>query len=182
MGRENLPAQSCVLVMNHTSYLDGIMLCAALPLRFPHVFAAKREFTGHWFPRWFLNGIGAAYVERTDPRLGVEGIEQFLRALRNGEIPVFFPEGTFERRDGLKPFRTGAFAVAVQAEVPVVPVAIHGARMVYRDQAWLPRHNAVSLHFAPPVHSSGKSWSDIVRLRDRTRAVILRHSGEPDIE
>jgi 1-acyl-sn-glycerol-3-phosphate acyltransferase len=180
-GLEHLPAGLCVLVMNHTSYLDGILLCAALPLQFPHVFAAKREFTTHWFPRWFLTGIGAAYVERTDPRLGVKGIDQFLQALRKGEIPVFFPEGTFDRLEGLKPFRSGAFAVAAQAGVAVVPVAIHGARMVYRDQAWLPRHGAVSLHFAPPVHPAGKSWNDIVRLRDDAREAIQRHCGEPDI-
>ena len=181
-GRENLLTGRCVLVINHTSYLDGIMLCAVLPLRFPHVFAAKREFTGHWFPRWFLTGIGAAYVERSDPKLGVEGIEQFLRALDRGDIPVFFPEGTFDWRVGLKPFRTGAFAVAAQAGVPVVPIAIHGARMVYRDQAWLPRHSAVSLHFAPPLDPAGKAWADMVKLRDDARAAIQRDCGEPDVD
>jgi 1-acyl-sn-glycerol-3-phosphate acyltransferase len=167
--------------MNHTSYLDGIMLCAVLPLRYPHVFAAKREFAGHWFPRWFLNGIGAAYVERSDPRLGVAGIAQFLRALRQGESPVFFPEGTFDRRSGLKPFHTGAFALAARADVPVVPIAIRGARTVYRDQAWLPRHGSVTLTFSAAVHPAGDQWGDIVKLRDEAREAIQRHCGEPDI-
>ncbi len=180
-GRDNIPQGPCVFAMNHTSYLDGIMLCAALPLRYPHVFAAKREFVGHWFPRLFLTGIGAAYVERHDPKLGVEGIDQFLHALRKGESPVFFPEGTFDRRAGLKPFRTGAFAVAAQAGVPVVPVAIRGARNVLRDQVWLPRHGAVALHFAAPVQPAGGEWGAIVKLRDEARAPILRYCGEPDI-
>ena len=180
-GRENLPQGPCVIAMNHTSYLDGIMLCAVLPPRYPHVFAAKREFTGHWFPRLFLTGIGAAYVERTDPRLGIEGIDQFLCALRKGETPVFFPEGTFDRRTGLKPFRSGAFAVAAQAGVPVVPVAIRGARNVLRDQMTLPRHGAVTLHIAAPLQPAGSEWGDIVKLRDDARVPILRYCGEPDI-
>ena len=180
-GRENIPQGPCVFAMNHTSYLDGIMLCAVLPLRYPHVFAAKREFIGHWFPRLFLNGIGAAYVERIDPKLGVEGIDQFLRALREGGTPVFFPEGTFDRRTGLKPFRTGAFAVAAQAGVPVTPVTIRGARTVLRDQVWLPRHGAVTLHFSAPVDPAGSEWAAIVKLRDEVREPILRYCGEPDI-
>ncbi len=180
-GLEHLPRGPCVLAMNHTSYLDGIMLCAVLPLCYPHGFAAKREFIAHWFPRLFLNGIGAAYVERNDPKLGVEGIDQFQRALRKGESPVFFPEGTFDRRAGLKPFRTGAFAVAAQAGVAVVPVAIQGARNVYRDQTWLPRHGTVTLHISAPVHPTGKDWGAIVQLRDRVRVNLLRHCGEPDI-
>ena len=180
-GRENIPQGPCVFAMNHTSYLDGIMLCAVLPLRYPHVFAAKREFIGHWFPRLFLNGIGAAYVERIDPKLGVEGIDQFLRALREGGTPVFFPEGTFDRRTGLKPFRTGAFAVAAQAGVPVTPVTIRGARTVLRDQVWLPRHGAVTLHFSAPLHPAGSEWAAIVKLRDEVREPILRYCGEPDI-
>jgi 1-acyl-sn-glycerol-3-phosphate acyltransferase len=167
--------------MNHTSYLDGIMLCAVLPPRYPHVFAAKREFIGHWFSRWFLTGIGAADVERNDAKRGIEGIDQFLRALREGESPVFFPEGTFDRRIGLKPFRTGAFAVAVKAGVPVVPVAIRGARTVYRDQAWLPRHGVVTLTFSAPIHPTGHDWGAMVKLRDDVRVPILRHCGEPDL-
>ncbi len=180
-GRENLPPGPCVLAMNHTSYLDGIMLCAVLPLRYAHNFAAKREFTGHWLPRLFLTGIGAAYVERSDPRQGIEGIDQFLQALRMGETPVFFPEGAFDRRAGLKPFRTGVFAIAAQAGVPVVPVAIRGARTVLRDQVWLPRHGAVTLHFCAPVHPAGGAWGEMVRLRDAVREPILRYCGEPDI-
>ncbi len=180
-GRENLPAGPCVLAMNHTSYLDGIMLCAALPLRYAHNFAAKREFTDHWFARWFLSGIGAAFVERSDPRQGIASIDQFLQALCKGETPVFFPEGTFERGAGLKPFRTGVFAIAAQAGVPVVPVAIRGARTVLRDRVWLPRHGAVRLHFCAPVHPSGSAWSDMVSLRDAVREPILRYCGEPDI-
>ncbi len=180
-GLEHLPAEPCVMVMNHTSYLDGILLCAVLPPRYPHVFAAKRELAMHWLPRLFLSGIGAAYVERSDPRLGVEGIEQFLQALRRGETPVFFPEGVFDRRSGLKPFRSGAFAVAAQAGVPVALVALRGARTVLRDQTWLPRHGVVTLCFSAPVRPGGSAWGDIVALRDAARAPILRDCGEPDI-
>jgi 1-acyl-sn-glycerol-3-phosphate acyltransferase len=79
------------------------------------------------------------------------------------------------------PFRTGAFQVAVQAGVPVVPVALRGARSVLRDGRWYPRRAPISVTFAAPVAPDGEDWAAAVRLRDRVRAEILRHCGEPDL-
>ncbi len=101
-GIENLPAAPCVLAANHTSYLDGIVLAAVLPPRFRYAFVAKREFAGQLIPRRFLRGIGAVLVERYDARQGAEDVEQFAAVLRAGTFPVFFPEGTFDRRAGLQ--------------------------------------------------------------------------------
>jgi len=123
-GLENLPRTPCVLAVNHASYLDGILLTAVLPPDFPGAFVAKREFMDHFVPRLFLRGIGAVFVERFDARLGVEHVENVAAALEQGQMPVFFPEGTFDRRPGLLAFRTGAFAIAARAGVPVTPVLV----------------------------------------------------------
>ncbi len=180
-GYEHLPATPCVLAMNHTSYLDGIVLAAALPPRFQYAFAAKREFARQLIPRLFLRGIGAVYVERFDVRQGSEDVEQFAAVLRAGISPVFFPEGTFDRRAGLRPFRSGAFAVAARAGVPVVPAAIRGARSILRDDNWFMRRGAITLIFGPPHQSLGSDWESTVQLRDAVRGEILRAGGEPDL-
>ena len=56
-GISRLGSGPAVLAVNHASYLDGVILCAALPGTYPYVFAAKKELTRHWFPHWFLTGI-----------------------------------------------------------------------------------------------------------------------------
>ncbi len=180
-GVDKLPAGACILAVNHTSYLDGIALCAALPGTHPHMFAAKREFVTHWFPRWFLTGIGAAFVDRIDPRRGAEDVAQFTAALDAGRTVIFFPEGTFERQSGLKPFRTGAFWVAARTGMPVYPVAIRGARAVLRGDDRLPQPGAISITVADPVRAAGPDWEATIKLRDTVRAAILRHCGEADL-
>jgi 1-acyl-sn-glycerol-3-phosphate acyltransferase len=180
-GIENLPGAPCVLAVNHASYLDGIVLAAALPPRFRYAFAAKREFAGQLIPRRFLHGIGAVLVERYDVRQGAEDVGQFAAVLQAGTFPVFFPEGTFDRRAGLRPFRSGAFAVAARAGVPVAPVAIRGTRSILRDDNLLARRGAITVIFGFPLQSLGSDWEATVKLRDAVRSEILRTGGEPDL-
>ena len=132
-------------------------------------------------PRRFLRGIGAVLVERYDVRQGAEDVEQFAAVLRAGTFPVFFPEGTFDRRAGLRPFRSGAFAVAARAGVPVTPVTIRGARSILRDDHWLVRRGAITVIFGFPLESLGADWEATVKLRDAVRGEILRAGGEPDL-
>jgi len=167
--------------MNHTSYVDGVALCALLPAALDYTFAAKREFVSHWFPRWFLTGIGALFVDRMDPRRGAKDVDQFVAALEQGRMVIFFPEGGFDRRSGLKPFRAGAFALAVRTGRPVFPVAIRGARAVLRGDERLPRAGAIRISVRDPVYAAGPDWAATIKLRDSVRAAILRHCGEADL-
>ena len=180
-GISRLGSGPAVLAVNHASYLDGVILCAALPGTYPYVFAAKKELTRHWFPHWFLTGIGTAFVERADARQGTEDVEQFVTALERNEAVVFFPEGTFGRQAGLRPFRTGAFAVAIRGNVPVYPVAIRGARGVLRDGSWFPRGGEITVSIADPVTPTGPDWAATVKLRDSVRAAVLQLCGEADL-
>ena len=94
---------------------------------------------------------------------------------------MFFPEGTFDRRPGLLAFRTGAFAVAARAGVPVVPVAIRGSRSLLRGNDWFPYRGAASITIGRPIAAAGPAWRDVMLLRDQVRAAILQHCGEPDL-
>jgi 1-acyl-sn-glycerol-3-phosphate acyltransferase len=169
-----------VLASNHASYVDFILLGVVLPPEHPYVFVAKREFTQRWIPRLFLEGVGAAFVERFDAQKGVEDVERVEQAARSGASPVFFPEGTFDRQPGLREFRLGAFLVAAHVGLPVVPVGIRGARSILRDVSWFPRLGAVAVVFGAPVTPSGGEWADAIALRDRVRAELLSLSGEAE--
>ena len=180
-GIEHLPRTACVLVANHASYLDGLALFAALPVQFSLV--AKREFLDHAMARLYLRGLGVHFVERFDVRGSVDAAQQLARAVTAGASLALFPEGTFERNAGLRPFRLGAFAAAAAAKAAVLPVAIHGARALLPDGDWLARRGAITVSLGPPVFApdpTTDAFGAAVALRDAARAFILAHCGEPD--
>jgi 1-acyl-sn-glycerol-3-phosphate acyltransferase len=179
-GLENLPRdRPCVLVANHASYLDGPVLVAALAQ--PRSFVAKRELLDHWVPRIYLKSIDSLFVERFDAQRGVEDTARFVEAVRGGRSLIVFPEGTFRRMPGLLPFRMGAFVIAAQAGVPVVPVTIRGTRSALREGQWLFHRSRLSVTISAPIEPSGSDWNAAIELRDRARAEILKLVGEPDL-
>ena len=95
---------------------------------------------------------------------------------------AIYPEGTFTAATGIRPFQLGAFKAAVDARRPICPVAVRGARQILRDHTFLPRIGRLTLTFGPllaPDPAAGDDWREIVRLRDATREIIARNSGEP---
>ncbi|HEY2337023.1 MAG TPA: AMP-binding protein [Burkholderiales bacterium] len=178
-GLENLPAAPCVLAVNHTSYLDGVALLAALAGR-PFAFVAKRELKANLVTRVIVAGLGAEFVERFDVQKSVEHVDELTAAVKRGVSLIVFPEGTFQRQAGLMPFRAGGFQAAAQAGAPVAPAAIRGARSVLREGTWFLRRSPVTVNLAPPVQPAGSDWNAVVKLRDEVRAEILKRCGEPD--
>jgi acyl carrier protein len=179
-GRERLPSAPHVLAANHASYVDTILVAAALPPEHRYVYVVKGELAQRWIPRRFLEGLDAAFVERFDAKHGVEDLAHVEEAVRSGASPVFFPEGTFDRQPGLREFRLGAFLLAARTGVPVVPVGIRGARSILRDVSWFPRLGAAAVVIGAPIMPAGNDWAAAVQLRDRVREEILRLSGEPE--
>jgi len=185
-GLENLtPAAPCVLVANHASYLDGIVLVAALPGKFSsagyYSFVAKRELLDSYVARTYLKRIGADFVERFESQRSLEDVKQVALSLQTGRSPIFFPEGTFSRIPGLMPFRMGAFVVAAEAGTPVVPVSIRGTRSILRDGHWFPRRGIITVTIGKPIAPEGKGWTAAIRLRNAAHAEISRRCGEPDL-
>jgi len=181
-GLENLPTGlPWVLVANHSSYLDGLVLVAALPR--PFGFVAKRELERKVVPRVYLRRLGGEFVERFDARESVGDVKRLARVVELGKSLVFFPEGTFRLTPGLLPFRLGAFMVALQSRVPVVPVTIQGTRTILRGENRFPRSGAIVLTIGTPLHGPAETdnpFAAAVSLRDAARATILRGCGEPD--
>jgi 1-acyl-sn-glycerol-3-phosphate acyltransferase len=180
-GKENIPPGTVVLAPNHTSYLDALVLVSVLAPR-DYAFVAKRELLANPVMRLLLGGFGCIFVERFDVQKSAEHADELVDAAKRGRSLAIFPEGTLQRRPGLMPFRTGAFQVAAQAGVPVVPVALRGVRSVLRDGTWYARRHPMAVTFGAPIAPEGEDWNAAVRLRDRVRAEVLKHCGEPDTE
>ena len=183
IGLEHLPpaGRPCVIVANHQSYLDGMLLLAVLPRRPRFVIKAElKDSTALARP---LERLGGLFVERFEAAESAASLNDLTAVLGAGEALVLFPEGTFKRMPGLLPFHMGAFVAAAQAEVPVVPVAIRGTRSILRAGTWMPRHGAINVHIGASVLAPAQDdrWRGSLALRESARAFILEHCGEPDL-
>ena len=179
-GLENVAAaDACVLISNHASYLDGVVLVAALPCRVR--FIAKAELGRQLIAGLFLRRLGAAFVERFDQRAGVADARSAGEILARQDNLLFFPEGTFTTMSGLRPFRSGAFVAAAQYARPVVPVVLRGTRRVLPGESRFPRHHPIGVWIGAPMLPEGEDWAAAMQLKAAARAEMLRHMDEPDL-
>jgi 1-acyl-sn-glycerol-3-phosphate acyltransferase len=174
-----LPGASFMIVSNHASYLDSLVIAAVIPG--PLSFVAKEELASQWVAGPFLRRIGTLFVRRIDPKGGVEDTQHQLEAARAGARIVSFPEGTLTRRPGLLGFHLGAFLVAVQAGIPILPVTVRGTRSILRGDQWFPRRGNIVVHIGKAIAPQGNDFAAAIQLRDRVRAAMLEHYGEPDL-
>jgi 1-acyl-sn-glycerol-3-phosphate acyltransferase len=179
-GLDRLPHRPHVLLVNHASYLDAILLTALLPPTPGYAFTAKREFANQRLMRALLTGLGAIFVERINVERSAEDVDIMSAALKRGEHLLVFPEGTFSRETGLKPFHAGAFVAAANADAPVVVAGLRGARSALRDETWLPRRVPIELIVGETLIPAGHNWAAIVHMRTAARQAMTPLSGEFD--
>jgi 1-acyl-sn-glycerol-3-phosphate acyltransferase len=176
-GVEHLRAAApAILAANHASYLDAVVLLAALPLEF--AFVVKRELAGSPVVGTVIRKVGHLTVERAAPAQSAADAERATASLRDGVSLFFFPEGTFVRAPGLLPFRLGAFKAAVETGRPVVPIGLRGTREILPGDTWLPKPGPITVAIGPPIAPRAVGWQEMVRLRDLTRAEIARLADE----
>ena len=135
-GLDHLPAGTSIAVANHPSWIGPLRLASVMPQSFHFVAAEVLEHQG-------LNGLvlrrlGHQFVERHEREHGVADADRLATLVRGGRSLVVFPEGGLARAPGLRPFHMGAFVVAAQTGVPVVPAAIRGTRTVFVARARFP--------------------------------------------
>ncbi len=168
-----------MFVSNHTSYVDVVVLMAALGVDYH--FVAKAEVRSMPFFSTFLRKLGPLLrFDREDPRARLQQADEIEDALRRGESVFVFPEGTFTAQSGVRPFHLGAFKAAIAAQREIVPIALDGTRRVLRDGTWLPRPAPITITICPPIAppSSTEDWQEIVRVRDSAREIIARFAHE----
>jgi 1-acyl-sn-glycerol-3-phosphate acyltransferase len=177
VGAAQMPAAACVVVANHASYLDGIVLTAALPPSF--TFVIKHEMARFPFAGLLLRRIGSEFVNRADDGHKKQVARRLFKAARAGDALAFFPEGTFTAEPGLRPFKPGAFRAAWKSRVPLVPIVIHGARAKLPAQQWLPKPGRLAIEVRAPLDPT--DYESPASLMAATRAALLECLEEPDL-
>lgn len=179
VGGAPLPEQSCIVVANHASYLDGVVLVAALPTRFG--FVIKKEMDRIPLANLLLRLIGSEFVDRFNRHRGGMDARRVLRRATSGQSIVFFPEGTFSKERGLLRFHTGAFVTALRANCPVVPVVIRGAREVLPSHRLVPTPGPIDVEIQAALQPDIAGREGAIALREKARRKILERLGEPDL-
>ena len=178
-GMDNLPTDDCVVVANHASYVDGILLKGYLPWRFNFVIKGEmRDFAPAHF---LLRRSGAKFVERSDIKGSSRDARQIVKAALEGESLGFFPEGTFQEEPGLLRFRAGAFVAATKSEMPVVPIAIGGSRYMLPAGRILPRRGPLTIDILPAIAPGDPDFETSRGLAEAARQRILAVLDEPDL-
>lgn len=178
-GLENLPESSCVVVANHASYVDGVLLKGFLPPRFS--FVIKGEMRNIPVAHFLIRRSGARFVERFKSSESSRDARQIVKAAREGQSLCFFPEGTFLEEPGVGRFRAGAFMAAIKGEMPIVPVAIFGTRRMMGAGRALPRPVPVRVEILPPILPHDPAFEDHHALAEAARQRILAVHDEPDL-
>lgn len=160
------PEQPQILVANHVSWYDVLALTAYIPGRF--LFVAKKELERVPLFGTAVRTCGHIFIDRKDRNRAVESLG-VARGMLEKESPtiIMFPEGTRSSDGQLKPFKKGAFVLAIQAGVDVVPAAIFGSREVMRKGSLFIRPGTVRVRFGDPIPVQGLGVEDRNELTDR---------------
>jgi 1-acyl-sn-glycerol-3-phosphate acyltransferase len=175
VGRENVPAgRAVVFCSNHESNVDPPVLFRALHRRLHILYKAELQrlpVLGR-----VLQAGGFVAVQRDNRDAAFASIDQAAESIRNGNSFLIFPEGTRSKTDELLPFKKGGFVMALQAQAPVVPVAIMGGRSAMRKGSAFVRPVSVTVRIGAPVETAGMTPDDrddlIAAVRGRIEELL----------
>jgi len=170
-GYENIsPKQSYVFVSNHTSMLDVWLIYGWLPNVFKWMM--KKELERVPFIGFGCKAAGHIFVDRSSPRAAMESVKRVEEALQNGVSTVIFPEGTRTFNGELGRFKRGAFQIAFDLNLPLVPISLSGCYEAMNRKAWYVTWHPVTMKIGKPVSLADFSKDNPQEAMDYIRARI----------
>ncbi len=178
LGSEHLAAdQPYVFASNHFSLIDTPLMFGFMPRSF-RILARS----GLWtipFIGWHLSRAGHLPVDRENPRRAARNIEAAARRVEDGLSILVFPEGGRSRGESMRRFKTGAAHIAIEAGVPIVPMAIAGSGAVLPPGSWHLRPGIVELRIGKPIPTADPDCRSARAVTDSLRAEIAGLAARP---
>jgi 1-acyl-sn-glycerol-3-phosphate acyltransferase len=170
IGRDRVPPAAVVFCSNHESNVDPPILFRVLHPQLHVLYKAEL----HKFPIMgtVFDVGGYVPIERGNRERAMVSIGRAARSLRAGNSFLIFPEGTRSRTGDLLPFKKGGFIMAIQAQAPIVPVAVQGGRASMRKGSTIVRPVRVSVRIGEPIPTAGLTLDDRDLLIERVRGAI----------
>lgn len=170
-GRENIEeGQSYVICSNHQSHFDIFAIYGYLGVDIRWVM--KEELRKVPFLGTACDRIGHIYIDRSNPKKAVASLQEAKDRLKKGASVIFFPEGTRSEDGKLQPFKKGAFRMAMDLKLPILPLTIQGTRHVLpaRSMDLMPGKAHIQVH--QPIETAGLADGELPDLMERVRQVI----------
>ena len=176
-GLDRLPAGPHILLVNHSSFIDGIALTALLPAKPGYAFVVRQQFPVQRLLCPLLRALGTVVLTPAGAGSHAGNAALMAQALRRRGSLIIFPEAGFVPQPGLRRFHSGAFVAGMRTGKPLVPAALRGARQALWPRAWVLRRTALVLEIGTPLQPQA---GDIGTLMDAARSALLALTGEPD--
>jgi 1-acyl-sn-glycerol-3-phosphate acyltransferase len=152
-GRENIPSGVCMFAANHTSNADAPAIVGAIPRRLA-IFGRKSLFD--------IPIVGLAFrlakfvpVDRGNREAALDSVKQAVEYIKTGSSFLVYPEGTRSPDGRMQRFKKGTFVMAIEAGIPIVPVACSGAHRIMKKNSLVIHPGRVTVRFGKPVEASG---------------------------
>jgi 1-acyl-sn-glycerol-3-phosphate acyltransferase len=165
------PRRPFVVVSNHESFAD-ILLISHLPWEMKWL--SKAELFRIPIMGWMMWLVGDIPVKRGFGPSALEAMERCREALRRRVSVMIFPEGTRSRTSELLPFKDGAFRLAIEASVPILPLAVSGTRNALPKHDWRFGRSVAEVRVLQPIETAGLTLDDVPALKSRVRELIVQ--------
>ena len=152
-GVENIPKDKpAIYIANHCSHLDIGVLCRIAPVNLH--FIGKKELA--WVPivGWYMFIAGHIFIDRKNRRKAVTSLRAAALKIKNGKNVIMFPEGTRSKDGKLGAFKAGAFHLALDAEVNIIPIHIEGTHEIWPATGNKITPGKLSVHIGKPIDTS----------------------------
>ena len=183
-GREHLQkGKHYIIIANHQSLLDILAVCAALPINFK--FLAKRELFHIPFMGWAMAAAGYIPVDRASHRSGGEAMQRITRVLNRGVSVLLFPEGTRSPDGKIHAFKMGAFKLARDNKIEILPVVVDGTGQALPKKSWLIKKKSTFIvSIGKPVSLQDFADSSMEEAKEKIRHEMtgrlehIRHTSD----
>ncbi len=160
-----------VVVMNHQSMFDIVTAFALVPVNLRFVAKAVLKYIP--FLGWYMWRTRMIFVDRSNRVQAITRLKRAGDQVRRGAVVLAYAEGTRSTTGAIMPFKKGPFMLAVQAQVPVVPLAIEGADRVLPAGGFRLRPGKVKLRIGEPIATTGLGLGDVEYLMKQVRDALI---------
>jgi 1-acyl-sn-glycerol-3-phosphate acyltransferase len=164
---------SYVFLSTHQSYMDIPAMLGYLPAQLR--IAAKKSLFRIPFMGWHLTRAGHIPIDRSSTQNAVASMQKAAGYLQQGICAFVFPEGTRSRDGRLHKFKKGGFKLAIQANVPIIPITIIGSRQVLPPDEIIFRPGPIDMYVDAPLHTAGLTEADLEPLMETVHDIMAKH-------
>lgn len=170
-GFEPEPGKPYFFAMNHQSLFDIVAAFVGIPINLR--FVAKKSLRLIPFLGWYMSVTRMVFIDRKNREDAKRSLEEACEKIKTGISILTFPEGTRSRDGHVMPFKKGLFIMAIQAGVPIVPVAIDGAYSLLKPDSLRIQPCRINLVIGEPIPTAGLTLDDRDALMLRVRDAMI---------